>query len=192
MPTTDYSEIKMAFSRSLYEPVTSASKKFVTTIIREKNEEGRVGNKIDLQKQTNIPMNIMVINDGSKDRTAEEAIHHGAEVINLKKNMGKAYAYFVGIREGSKKGTQFLISMDADMKKISKNWVAHMVTLACLHCEPYSVGAGDTYRVVQRGVKPVMIASGFLEGEEVASANLSGIRCFNREAVEKLSRVRLS
>ncbi|WP_424911190.1 glycosyltransferase family 2 protein [Thermovenabulum sp.] len=56
---------------------------------------------------------IIVVDDGSRDRTGELAEKEGVKVIPLKKNYGKGYACFEGFKESRGEVVLFL---DADIK----------------------------------------------------------------------------
>jgi glycosyltransferase involved in cell wall biosynthesis len=64
-------------------------------IIPAFNEEECIGRTIELVKATGIDARIIVVNDGSKDRTAGIAREKEVEVISLPKNFGKANAFFL-------------------------------------------------------------------------------------------------
>jgi glycosyltransferase involved in cell wall biosynthesis len=57
---------------------------------------------------------VIVIDDGSIDKTASEARRHGAVVISLDENTGKANATKVGIREC--KGYRAVVMLDSDLQ----------------------------------------------------------------------------
>lgn len=57
----------------------------------------------------------MVINDGSRDRTAEVAAQCGVtHIINLDKNYGLAKAFMIGIKKAVKLGADIIVNTDAD------------------------------------------------------------------------------
>jgi len=57
---------------------------------------------------------VVVIDDGSKDRTSEMAKLAGAEVIRHTKNMGKGVALRTGFLHAGKNGCKVVITMDTD------------------------------------------------------------------------------
>lgn len=57
---------------------------------------------------------LLVIDDGSTDRTAEVARAAGAEVIVHPKNLGKGAALRTGMREALRRGAVVAVSVDAD------------------------------------------------------------------------------
>ena len=91
----------------------------VSIIIPVYNEEKTIVDileKVNLQKINSISMEIIVINDGSKDHSLELLKNNPklySKLINLEKNKGKGGA----VREGLKSATgDFVLFQDADME----------------------------------------------------------------------------
>ncbi len=61
-----------------------------------------------------LPVECLVIDDGSADRTAEVARSAGAEVISLEQNQGLGAAVRVGLSEGVSRESSAVIFADAD------------------------------------------------------------------------------
>ena len=57
---------------------------------------------------------VIVVDDGSSDRTAEVAKLAGADVIRLDHNTGKAYALLLGLRHARNTGCIVAVMLDAD------------------------------------------------------------------------------
>jgi glycosyltransferase involved in cell wall biosynthesis len=57
---------------------------------------------------------VIVVDDGSSDRTAEVAKLAGADVIRLDHNTGKAYALLLGLRHARNTGCTVAVMLDAD------------------------------------------------------------------------------
>lgn len=58
--------------------------------------------------------NVIVIDDGSQDKTAETAEECGVKVLKNNKNTGKGWVLNQGFDEARKKGLQKVVTMDAD------------------------------------------------------------------------------
>ena len=80
------------------------------------NEEDAVGDCINRVPQTvcGLPVQCLVIDDGSVDKTAEIAKQAGAEVISLESNQGLGAAVRVGLSEGVKRQSSAIVFADAD------------------------------------------------------------------------------
>ena len=74
----------------------------VSVVIPAYNEELVIGSVIVKAKQ--YVDRIIVVDDGSQDRTAEVAKLAGADVIRLDRNTGKAYAILLGLRHARERG----------------------------------------------------------------------------------------
>ncbi len=82
------------------------------------NEENTLPSVLDEIKQemakTKYPYKILVLNDGSRDRTIEVAKKHGALVVSNPRNVGLAETFKAEMRECLKLGADIIIHTDAD------------------------------------------------------------------------------
>lgn len=88
------------------------------------NEEATLANVLeDLPKSIEgiDEIDVLVINDGSTDKSAEIAKHFGAAVIDIKPNKGLANAFRCGIAEGLKRGADIIVNTDADNQYCAKD-----------------------------------------------------------------------
>lgn len=77
------------------------------------NEAGRIASTIaGIRKVSDA--DIIVVDDGSKDNTADEAKTAGALVITLPFNLGYGGALQTGFKYALKEGYEFAVQMDAD------------------------------------------------------------------------------
>ncbi|UOF89917.1 glycosyltransferase family 2 protein [Fodinisporobacter ferrooxydans] len=84
----------------------------VSAIIPAYNEADQITDTIrGLQNMPEIA-EIWVVDDGSRDQTADLAKHAGASVLRFSKNMGKAAAAWAGIRQAKE---EWLLFCDADL-----------------------------------------------------------------------------
>ncbi|MDI6602097.1 MAG: glycosyltransferase family 2 protein [Thermoanaerobacteraceae bacterium] len=96
----------------------------ISALIPAFNEEKTVGNVIGVLKSCEKIDEIIVINDGSEDRTLEVAKSYGVDVIDLKQNIGKGGAICKGLEIA--KGDIILI-LDADLIGLKKNHIYDMI-----------------------------------------------------------------
>jgi glycosyltransferase involved in cell wall biosynthesis len=87
----------------------------VTIIIPAFNEEGAIGREIDrihdVMKKTSHRYEILVVDDGSKDKTAEIAETRQCRVLRQPRNMGYGATLKRGFREAS---SELVVITDAD------------------------------------------------------------------------------
>jgi glycosyltransferase involved in cell wall biosynthesis len=113
------------------------------------NEEMTIGRVISEIKQ-NIPgADILVVNDGSADRTGLIARQQGVKVINHPFNLGYGAALQTGFRFAAREGYHYAITMDADGQHISSS--AHsLISVMKEHDADVVIGSrftGSGYRV---------------------------------------------
>ncbi len=85
----------------------------VGVILAAANEERTVGAVIDGVRAAGVGR-IVVVDDGSRDRTGEIAEKHGATVIRHPRNLGKGEALKSGFRRAVEEGWDLVIVLDAD------------------------------------------------------------------------------
>jgi glycosyltransferase involved in cell wall biosynthesis len=80
------------------------------------NEEESIASVIkEIEKDCYDRVEIIVIDDGSTDRTYDEAVKAGAnKVIRFKKNMGLAPAFRAGLENALSMGADIIVNTDAD------------------------------------------------------------------------------
>jgi len=81
-------------------------------VIPAYNEQIALGSVVLLARQ--YVDRVIVVDDGSSDRTSEVARLAGADVIRLEVNTGKAYAIFIGLKRARELGCTAAVMLDAD------------------------------------------------------------------------------
>ena len=84
----------------------------IIAILPAYNEEVSIGSMV-LHARQHVD-HVLVIDDGSKDKTSEMARLAGAEVIRHPKNMGKGKALRTGFEHAGKNGCKVVVTMDCD------------------------------------------------------------------------------
>ncbi len=138
----------------------------VSVLIPAYNEEAHIGKVLHdvLQlKVQGIVHDVVVVDDGSKDRTREIAEKAGVKVIPLRENYGKGYGFYVGAKHLQGK-TDVLLTLDADLKAVSGRQVKEMLK----HLQKKEVG----------------MVIGTVKG--FVSSGLSGIRAIRMSALNPL------
>jgi glycosyltransferase involved in cell wall biosynthesis len=78
------------------------------------NEEDNLPSVLDGLHEWLPDVDVLVVDDGSTDRTAEVAREHGAEVLSLGRNMGLRVGIATGYRWAMDRGYAFCGRVDAD------------------------------------------------------------------------------
>ena len=87
----------------------------IVLIIPAYNEEGKIGNVVRKAKRwSGFLDDVVVINDGSSDRTEEEARNMGATVINHNKNRGVGAALRTGFNYAMKRKYDIIVVAAGD------------------------------------------------------------------------------
>ena len=157
------------------------------------NEEQHLGEALEALP-TSIDgidhLEVLVIDDGSTDRTADVAREHGASVVRLPVHRGLAVAFATGIRACLERGADIIVNTDADNQYDARD--IGLLAAPIVSGEAQMVigdrqvgGVGHfspTKRLLQRLGSMVVRR---LSGTEVGDAT-SGFRAFSRIAAQKL------
>jgi len=138
-------------------------------------------------QKNQLELDIIVIDDGSRDETGKMAREAGVKVIQLESNQGKGNA----LREGLKYADgEIIMFLDADLRESSEEAYklldpilkgkAH-VTIARFKPTEKKKGFGLVKALAYYGVK-------FFTGKSVTSS-LSGQRAFKREVLEAIGSI---
>ena len=88
----------------------------LVVVIAAFNEEANIGAVLDEipDQIVGIPVSVLVIDDGSTDRTSEVAQQHGALVCTLSVNRGHGVALRLGYRIAREAGAGLIATLDGD------------------------------------------------------------------------------
>lgn len=84
----------------------------VWVIVPAYNEEGAIGDVISSLRNTGY--RILVVDDGSRDGTADRAVEAGASVLRHMINLGQGAALQTGIDCALLRGADYIVTFDAD------------------------------------------------------------------------------
>ena len=156
----------------------------VFAVIPAHNEEKHIGDVVRQAKK--YVGNIVVVDDGSKDRTAEEAKKSGAIVLKHLVNLGKGAALKTGCDYAIKNKADIIVAIDADAQHNPKE-IPKFIGAVKMH----DVAIG--YRKLNMSM-PFILRFGnwfinktirFLYGVKIKDSQC-GYRAFTSEAYKKL------
>lgn len=96
----------------------------VSAIIPAYNEEKTIANVINTLENISLIDEIIVVSDGSTDKTAIVAEAAGAKIIRLEHNIGKGGAMMVGVHESQH---DIILFLDADLLGLTTEHVNQMI-----------------------------------------------------------------
>lgn len=159
-------------------------------VIPAYNEGKNIGRVVDEIRKEGISLDILVVNDGSKDNTSNVARTAGAMVADLPINLGIGGARQTGLIYASKNNYHHLIQMDADGQHAVEN-IKHLLESARNH--EVVIGSRfieKKYRGALSRRLGIIILSIFLQvitGEKITDPT-SGLRIFKRRAIKFLAK----
>jgi glycosyltransferase involved in cell wall biosynthesis len=164
----------------------------VSVIIPAYNEQKTIGHVIEettsVMDSLGVPYEIIIVNDGSTDRTGQVATRYKATVLTNERNRGKGYA----VRRGFEQATgEIIVTLDADGAHSPKE-IPDLI-------DPLSNGtdivggsrflgnnAFSTTRLNRFGNFLFNMAIATLTGKRVTDSQ-TGFRAFKKEVLEKLN-----
>ncbi len=134
----------------------------IPAVVAAFNEEARVGNVVRVLLASGLFSPVLVVDDGSKDKTSEAARAAGAQVLTLKKNGGKAQAMRAGYKAAGSKDTAFF---DADLNGLTVDHCAALVA-------GYNAGYDQTcgLRDYNGLTNPLQVFTAIITGERIVRA----------------------
>lgn len=159
-------------------------KQVISVVMPALNEEGSIGNAIrDAKKYAD---RIIVINDGSNDRTAEIARKNGAIVITHKKNMGLGASLRDGFKKALEIKSDIIFSIDADGQHRPEEITIFLPKIRQGY--GFVLGQRDLhkYPIVKKfGNLFLNLATNIISGTTLRDTE-SGYRCFSYDALKKI------
>lgn len=132
----------------------------------------------------------VVVNDGSKDRTAEICRERGYRLISLPVNLGLAGAFQTGMKYAAKYGYEYAMQYDGDGQHDPK-YIAAMLDLAVK--EQCDIVIGSRFVTERKPWSARMLGSRVIAaciavttGRRIKDPT-SGMRLFNRRMIELLA-----
>ena len=134
---------------------------------------------MDLVGEMRIKIPVIVVNDGSQDKTAEIAREKGAYVVSFPQNRGKANAFFAGLRAAVKQGATSVLTLDADMLRLDRPVMLQMIRLVedATAQRKKHMAVAAMQELIDMGKEKIPLAEG---------TYYSGLRAFSLPAIHSL------
>ena len=165
---------------------------YISIIIPAYNEENKIKDTLESIKEIDEINEILVIDDGSSDKTTDIAKSVNSKkikVFTLQKNMGKGYALYYGLKIAMKNANIIgfldgdLGSTASEVKKLITPILNEEVDVTIAKFPPATKKGGLGF--VKRLAKESVIE---MTGQELDST-LSGQRIFKKEVLEKFKEI---
>jgi glycosyltransferase involved in cell wall biosynthesis len=138
----------------------------VTAIIAAYNEEKTIGPILDVLKNSPYVEQVVVVSDGSTDRTVEVARNKGAEVVELSSNIGKGGALYRGLEYIR---TDVVLLLDADLVGLQEFHVKNLVEPVLKEEADITIGVFEKGRLATDFAQKI---APFLSGQRAIRADL--------------------
>ena len=176
------------------QPEVAQKKSEILVVVPAYNEEENIGRVIADLKTLDFNPDILVINDGSRDRTYQAAkATRQALVVNLPNNLGIGGAVQTGFKWADRNGYLVAVQFDGDGQHIAAEITKLLdalddgtnMVIGSRFIKKHS-GYRSTF-TRRLGIKVFMAVNSLLIGQTVTD-NTSGFRAYDRKAIEFLVR----
>jgi glycosyltransferase involved in cell wall biosynthesis len=158
-------------------------------IVPAYNEERNIGRVLEELREFDPGLDVVVISDGSVDRTADVAAELGAHVLRLPFNLGIGGAVQTGFRFAAENGYELAVRCDGDGQHIPSE-LSHVLgpVLAgeadiCVGSR-FAGGAGYRSSATRRiGIRVLALVVSAIAGQRVTDTT-SGFQALDRRALE--------
>lgn len=158
-------------------------------VIPAYNEEENIENVVTFIRKNYSQYDYIIVNDGSKDRTADICRKNGYELLNLPVNLGLAGAFQAGLKYAYVKGYSYAIQFDADGQH-RPEFIEPMLNRIK---EGYDIVIGSRFLDEKKGKslrmvgsKMITVAIKFTTGIRVADPT-SGMRMFSQSMIREFA-----
>jgi glycosyltransferase involved in cell wall biosynthesis len=158
-------------------------------IVPAYNEERNIGRVLEELRRFDPTVDVVVVCDGSRDRTADVAAEHGANVVRLPFNLGIGGAVQTGFRFASENGYDLVVRCDGDGQHVPAE-LHHVLAPVLAGDADICVGSrfagGDGYRSSaprRVGIRLLALIVSAIARQRVTDTT-SGFQALNRRALE--------
>lgn len=165
-------------------------KKELLIIIPAYNEEDNIENTVNLIKEKYQQYDYVVVNDGSKDNTANICRRNGYELLDLPVNLGLAGAFQTGMKYAYEQGYNYAIQFDAD----GQHRPEFIESMLRRMKEGYDIVIGSRFVDERKdkslrmlGSRMITVAIKMTTGARVADPT-SGMRMFSKAMIQEFAK----
>ena len=159
-------------------------------IIPAYNEEANIEKVVQSLSSLQSKMDYIIINDGSKDHTAEICMKNGYPIINLPVNVGLAGAFQAGVKYALRNGYDSVLQFDGDGQH-NAGFIDQMISrMEKHHCD---IVIGSRFVKEKRPRSLRMLGNGLIQFAISATTKrlitdpTSGMRLYNHKMLAVLS-----
>jgi glycosyltransferase involved in cell wall biosynthesis len=159
----------------------------VLAVVPAYNEGGGVADVVRELSEVRPRLDVLVVDDGSSDRTAERAAQAGARVVRLPYNLGIGGAVQTGFRYAVRNGYDVAVQVDGDGQHVPSEIPALLAALwpdvadVAIGSRFLSAGGYTTTRLRRVGTRVFERVNSWVLGQTITD-NTSGFRAYNRKA----------
>jgi len=165
----------------------------VLVVVPVHNEASSIADVLRELRALTPSYDVVVVNDGSTDTTAEVARANGIQVIDLCFNVGIGGAVQTGFKYALERGYQIVVQLDGDGQHLAEEIGTLIEPVRSGHCE-MSIGSRflpgsaeyDGSAVRRFATKALSVFCGALSGQQITDAT-SGFRAYGARALRYLA-----
>lgn len=161
----------------------------VLVVIPAYNEEANIEMVVGELERDYPQFDYLVVNDGSRDRTAQICREHGYNLLDLTVNLGLAGCFQAGMKYAYYKGYNYAIQFDGD----GQHRPEYIGSMRKKMDEGYDIVIGSRFVDKKKNLSMRMMGSRIITaairmttGVHVADPT-SGMRMFNREMIKEFA-----
>jgi glycosyltransferase involved in cell wall biosynthesis len=164
----------------------------ILVIVPAFNEEGAISDVIREIRDIGLKLDILVVNDGSDDRTEFEVRATGCKVVSLPFNLGIGGAVQTGFKYAANNRYSIAIQVDGDGQHIASE-IPKLIDPIQNQKADVVIGSrflekkGYTTSWIRKGGVAVFMALNSLVLKQKISDNTSGFRAYNSKAIQFLA-----
>ena len=158
-------------------------------IIPAYNEEANIETVVEELVQNYPELDYFVVNDGSRDATAEICREHGYQLLDLPVNLGLAGCFQAGMKYAWQRGYAYAVQFDGD----GQHRPEYIEPMRKKMEEGYEIVIGSRFVNEKKDFSLRMIGSRMIAGAIFLTTGIkvadptSGMRMFNREMIREFA-----